>query len=120
MRTHFKHLRFKKISMELFNPINFDFWNYSLKIQKSIRTPIPKVRAHLGVCAFISSFSYTPGNIKCDSWASFTTHIFASPCLGHEPKTRVITPNGENLVAKNINNLRSNPNNMVHVESHVN
>ncbi len=53
-------------------------------------------------------------------WLLSFIYIFASPCLGREPKTRVITPTGENPVAKNINNLRFNPNNMVHVESHVN
>ncbi len=40
---------------ELFNWMNFDPWNYFLKIWKSIRTPTPKVGAHLGVCGFIPS-----------------------------------------------------------------
>ncbi len=31
------------------NPMGFDPNNCSLKIQESTRTPIPKVRAHLGV-----------------------------------------------------------------------
>jgi hypothetical protein len=43
--------RYKK----LFNPMSFVPCNYSLKIQKSIGTPIPKVGAHLGMCGFICS-----------------------------------------------------------------
>jgi len=35
--------------------MSFDPWIYFLKIQKSIRTPTPKVGAHLGVCVFIPS-----------------------------------------------------------------
>jgi hypothetical protein len=34
--------------------MNFDPYNRSSKIQ-SIRTPTPKVEAHLGMCAFIPS-----------------------------------------------------------------
>jgi hypothetical protein len=34
---------------ELFNPMGFDPYNRSLKIQKSIWTPTPKVGIHLGV-----------------------------------------------------------------------
>jgi hypothetical protein len=40
---------------ELLNPIGFVPYNCSLKIQKSIGTPTPKVGAHLGVWGFISS-----------------------------------------------------------------
>jgi hypothetical protein len=39
--------------------MNFDLWNTFLKIQKSIETPTPKVRAHLGMCKFISSLVMT-------------------------------------------------------------
>jgi hypothetical protein len=38
---------------ELFNRMNVNPWNYSLKIWKSVGTPIPKVGAHLGVWRFI-------------------------------------------------------------------
>jgi hypothetical protein len=38
---------------EIFNPMNFSPCNYPLKIIKSIRTPIPKVKVHLGVWRFI-------------------------------------------------------------------
>ncbi len=54
---------------ELLNPMNFDPCNHPLKIWESIGTPIPKVRAHLGVWGFIPSLSCTPGNMKCDSRA---------------------------------------------------
>jgi hypothetical protein len=39
----------------LFNPMSFDSWNFLLKIQESIRIPILKMGAHLGVCGFIPS-----------------------------------------------------------------
>jgi hypothetical protein len=44
---------------ELHNPMGFDPCNHFLKIWKSIRTPTPKVRAHLGVWRFIHSHSPT-------------------------------------------------------------
>ncbi len=47
---------------ELFNLMSFDLCNCLLKIQKSIVTPTPKMRTHLGVCEFIPSHSFTlPG-----------------------------------------------------------
>jgi hypothetical protein len=50
---------------ELFNPMGFDPCNHSLKIQKSIRTPTPKMGAHLGVWGFIPSHCLTlPGAWK--------------------------------------------------------
>jgi hypothetical protein len=44
---------------ELFNPMGFDPWNFSLKIWEFIGTPTPKVGAHLGVWGFIPSHSPT-------------------------------------------------------------
>jgi hypothetical protein len=44
---------------EIFNLMNFDPKNCFVKIWKSIETPNPKVRAHLGVCGFIPSHSPT-------------------------------------------------------------
>jgi hypothetical protein len=47
---------------EIFNPMGFDAFNFSLKIWESIRTPTPKVGGHLGVWRFIPSHSPTlPG-----------------------------------------------------------
>ncbi len=37
------------------------------------------------------TLSYTPGSMKCDSRASLLVCTFTSPCLGHEPKARVVT-----------------------------
>jgi hypothetical protein len=39
------------------------------------------------------TLSHTLGSMKCDSWASFLTRTFASPCLGREPKAKVVTSN---------------------------
>jgi hypothetical protein len=47
---------------EIFNLMGFDPCNCSLKIQESIRTPTPKVGAHLGMWGFIlSHFLTLPG-----------------------------------------------------------
>jgi hypothetical protein len=47
---------------ELFNPMSFGAWNCLIKIQESIETLTPKVRAHLGVWRFIPSHFFTlPG-----------------------------------------------------------
>jgi hypothetical protein len=40
---------------KFFNPMGFDPCNCFLKIRESIKTPIPKVGAHLGVWGFIPS-----------------------------------------------------------------
>jgi len=44
-----------QIYKEIFNPMSFDPCNRPLKIWKSIRTPTPKVGAHLGGWGFIPS-----------------------------------------------------------------
>jgi hypothetical protein len=63
--------------------MSFDPCNRFLKIRESIGTPIPKVWTHLGVWGFIPLHSSTlPG-----AW----NVTFASLCLGHEPKARVVT-----------------------------
>jgi hypothetical protein len=56
---------------ELFNPMSFDPCNRLLKIQESMGTLIPKMRAHLGVwgfiplhfLAFLGAWNETPGLI---------------------------------------------------------
>ncbi len=57
IRTHFRHLRSKNFQWykEFFNPMGFDAYNRSLKIQESIGTSTPKMGAHLGVWRFIPS-----------------------------------------------------------------
>jgi hypothetical protein len=75
--------------------MTFDPCNYLLKIWESIGIPTFKVGTHLGVCGFIPShfltLSYTLGSTKCDSRASLLAHTFTSPCLGCEPKVKVVT-----------------------------
>jgi hypothetical protein len=71
---------------ELFIPINSDPCNFSLKIWESnsqSENPVGNVWVH--------SFtpSYTPRNMKCDFSTSLLACIFASPCLGCEPKVKV-------------------------------
>jgi hypothetical protein len=77
---------------ELFNPISFDPWICPLKIWEFIKTPTPKVGAHLGLWGVHSlTLSYTLRSMKCNSRASLLARTFASPCLGHKPKARVTT-----------------------------
>ncbi len=66
--------------------MSFDLYNRSLKIQKSIKTPIPSLGS-VGVHSL--TLSYIPESMKCDSWASLLARTFASPYLGCEPKVRV-------------------------------
>jgi hypothetical protein len=72
--------------------MSFDPCNCSLKIRKSIGTPIPKVGVHLGVWGVHSlTLSYIPESMKCESWASFLVYTLSSPCFGREPKMKVVT-----------------------------
>jgi hypothetical protein len=74
--------------------MGFDPCNRSLKIWESIGTPTPKMGFHLGVWRFnslILPYFQPSGSMKCDSQASLLACVFASPCLGHEPKARVVT-----------------------------
>ncbi len=63
-----------------------------MNIQKSIRTPTPKVGVHLRMCGFI------PKSMKCDSQVSLVVRTFASLCFNHEPKVKVVTLNMTLLV----------------------
>jgi hypothetical protein len=66
--------------------------NHTLKIWESIGSPTPKVGVHFGSVEVHSlTLSHTPGSMKCDSWASLLDQKFANPCLGREPKARVVT-----------------------------
>jgi hypothetical protein len=72
--------------------MSFDPYNYPLKIQEFIETPIPKEGAHLGVWGVHSlTLSYIHESMKCDSWASLLARTFTSLCLGREPKAKVAT-----------------------------
>ncbi len=79
---------------KLFNPMNFDPCNRLLKIRKSIRTPIPKVGAHLGVWGFIPSIFLHSREHEMWLLGSFLAHTFTSPCLSHGPKAKVATTLG--------------------------
>jgi hypothetical protein len=46
---------------KLFNPMGFDPWNHSLKIQKSTGTPTPKMGIHLEMWVLIFTPSHTLG-----------------------------------------------------------
>ncbi len=77
---------------DVFNPMNFDPWNFPPRIQESIRTPIPKVGVHLGVWGFIPSHSLTllrTWNVtpRLHSWPTFLQALY----LGRELKVRVTT-----------------------------
>ncbi len=37
------------------------------------------------------TFSYTPENMRCDSWASSWLATLQPFCLGHKPKAKVVT-----------------------------
>jgi hypothetical protein len=52
-------LRYFPWYKQVFNPMNFKPWNYSLKIWDSIRIPTPNARIHLGVCGLIPSHFFT-------------------------------------------------------------
>jgi len=72
--------------------MGFDPCNCSLKIQKSIGTPTPKVGAHLGMWRF--SPSHSPTLLKARNVTpglSLLARTFTSLCLGHKPKARVAT-----------------------------
>jgi hypothetical protein len=72
--------------------MGFDPWNFSLKIQKSIKTTPPKVGVHL---EYEGSFPHTlphSGSMKCDSRVSFLVRTFASPYFGRKLNVRIVTP----------------------------
>jgi hypothetical protein len=59
----------------------FSLCNRSLKFQKSIGTPTPKMEVHLGVWVFILTLSHTPGLL---SWPALlqSLALVVSPRLG--------------------------------------
>jgi hypothetical protein len=78
--------------MELLNPMGFDPCNCSLKIRKSIGTLNSQNGSSLGnVKVHSLTLSYTPGSMRCDSWAFLLAHTLARPFLCHEHKARVAT-----------------------------
>ncbi len=67
---------------ECHNPLRFDPCNRSLKFRESTGTPSPKVGVAVGVWVFTPAHSLTlsntPGNMWCDSRASFCLNSQAS------------------------------------------
>jgi hypothetical protein len=77
---------------ENFNSMGFDPYNCFMKIWESIGTPTPKVGVHLRVWRFILSLSATLSRAwDVNSRAFLLALAFASPCLGHKPKVKVVT-----------------------------
>jgi hypothetical protein len=67
---------------EILYLLSFDPWNCSLKIWKSIGTPIPKVATPFGSVRVHSlTLSYTPGSMWCDSWAPLLARNLGSLCF---------------------------------------
>ncbi len=75
---------------ELFNPMSFDACNRPLKIWKSVWTPTSNVRVHLGMWGSFLHIFYIRGSMKCDSQASLLAHTFASPCINHDSKAKIM------------------------------
>jgi hypothetical protein len=68
--------------------MGFDPWNHSLKIQKfnsQSGSSLGSVRVHS------LTLSYTFENMSYNSRVSLLARTLASPCFGHEPKTKVAT-----------------------------
>ncbi len=70
----------------------FEPCNRLLKIRESIWDSSSQNGSSIGSVKVHSlTFFCTPTSMRCDSWASFLAHTFASPYFGHEPKAKVAT-----------------------------
>jgi hypothetical protein len=77
---------------ELFNPMSFDFLKLLFENLKTHWDSNSQSGSPFGsVWVHSLTLSYTPGNMKCDSRVSLSTHTFPNPCFDHEPKVRVAT-----------------------------
>jgi hypothetical protein len=76
---------------ELFKPLSFDPYNRPLKIRESIGIPTPQSGTPLG-CegSFLHTFSHSREYVMRLS-TSLLAHNLVNPCLGREPKARVVT-----------------------------
>jgi len=73
-----------------FNSMGFDPYNCSLKIQESIETPTPKMRAHLGVWRFIPSHILTfLGAWNVIPWLHFWLATLQALALVTSPRLRL-------------------------------
>ncbi len=98
---------------KLFNPMRFNPLNRFLKIWKPLGIPTPKVGAHLGVSGSplgsVWAHSLTLSRIPRSVNVTFGLHSqpspFHAPCIGYEPKVRVMTiwnvPQTTHAIVKN-------------------
>jgi len=76
---------------KIFNPMSFNPCNRPLNIQKSTRTPIPKMGVHLGVWGFIPSHSFAfSGACYVTLGPSLGLHL-CKPLLWSRAKAKVVT-----------------------------
>jgi hypothetical protein len=78
---------------ELFNPMSFDPYNYSLKIHGS---SLGSVEVHS------LTLSYTIGSMKCDSQASLLAHTLQALALVTNPRLRLRQYTSNDLIYPNI------------------
>jgi hypothetical protein len=71
--------------------MSFDPSNHSLKIRKSIGLQLPKWES---IWECVGSFPHILSHsqeCECDFWVTLSARTFPNPCLGREPKTKVMT-----------------------------
>ncbi len=89
---------------ELFNPMSFDALKLLFEYSGICRNSNSQNESSLGsVWAHSFTLSYILVNMKCDSRASLSAHTFASICLSHEPKAKVVTQIMLQHVNKHVN-----------------
>ncbi len=82
LSLNFPQLDFVKPSSG-FHPVTWECINKDFNSQNG--SSLGNVRVHS------LTLSYTPGNMRCDFWASLLARTFTSPCFGRKPKARVAT-----------------------------
>jgi hypothetical protein len=79
---------------EIFQAMSFDPCDCTLKIWKSFGTPTPNMGVPLEVWGFMPSHSlHSQEHVKWLSGVPSWPTTLQPPCLGHEPKARVVTSN---------------------------
>ncbi len=93
MLTHFRHINLKSFPMVWRTFQSNEFWPLKLffwKFGSSLGIQLPKWIQLGNVWVLSLTFSYTPGSMKCDPWASLLARTFASPYFGCKPKAKVM------------------------------
>ncbi len=93
MRTHFSHLFSKSFPMIWRTPQSIEFWplqflSENLGVHQDSKSQSGSSLGSVKVHSL--TLSYNPESMRCDSWASLLAHNLASPCLGCEPKAKVV------------------------------